>query len=136
MLLTDGNFGRTLPTGSASGKWSEKETERDIDDEGAVTYLKTRAGYPCAEQRRVTEPSMVVRKLLESSMVGNFGLTLPTGSDCTIKRQRSLSKYRTDSLFYFCQPLASLIGVNRRVQKKCPELIQSPIYHIFSPTSQ
>lgn len=24
---------------------------------------------------------MVVRKLLESSIVGNFGLTLPTGSD-------------------------------------------------------
>lgn len=29
----------------------------------------------------MTEPSLVVRKLLESSIVGNLGLTLPTGSD-------------------------------------------------------
>lgn len=46
-----------------------------------VTYLLTGAGNPCAGHNKVTEPSIVVRKLLESSIVGNFGLAAPTGSE-------------------------------------------------------
>lgn len=93
MLLTLGNLGRTLPTGSATGqvqpgrsreREGEKNSCNDGERDSRTTYLYRGTGNPWAGHCNVTEPSMVVRKLLESSIVGNLGLTLPTGSDHTV----------------------------------------------------
>lgn len=70
------HFPRVLRWIAGSQKREEKEHVTRLP-----TYLYRGTGYPCAGHISVTEPSFVVRKLLESSIVGNLGLTLPIGSD-------------------------------------------------------
>lgn len=66
---------------SRTGSKREKEKINAMISASWATYLYKGTGNPWAGHSNVTEPSFVVRKLLESSIVGNLGLTLPIGSD-------------------------------------------------------
>lgn len=73
-----------------------KEKERKIHTTSpSTTYLYKGTGNPWAGHSNVTEPSFVVRKLLESSIVGNLGLTLPIGSDHIVYNWRLACPRRT-----------------------------------------
>ena len=60
MLLTDGNFGRTLPTGSAFSSVRENETERDVEsgnlleNEGRVPLRGAKKGHRAVHGRSKT----------------------------------------------------------------------------------
>lgn len=51
-----------------------------FDVSTVITYLNIGTGKACAGHAKVMEPAVAVLKLFESSIVGNFGLTPPTGS--------------------------------------------------------